>query len=80
MSPSRGGKVRGDCLLSRGVVEILPVTTDYGRVRASIGDRGGLCVTLPKLRHCDWSNGLGAVVYSRAFLNIIFLSCRIPYH
>ena len=55
MSPSRGGKVRGDCFLSRGGgVEILPVATDYGRVHASIGDRGGLCVTLPKSRHCDW--------------------------
>ena len=37
-----------------GGVEILPVATDYGRVRASIGDRGRLCVTLPKPRHCDW--------------------------
>ena len=49
MSPSRGGKVRGDSFLSRGGVEIFPVATDYERVRASIADRGGLCVTLPKL-------------------------------
>ena len=46
---------RCEGLLSvQGGVEILPVATDYGRVRASIADRGRLCVTLPKLRHCDW--------------------------
>ena len=50
---SRGGKVRGDSFLSRGLWKYFTVATDYGRVRASIADRGGLCVTLPKLRHCD---------------------------